>query len=105
MKTRFCPGYHVARTCDRRCVTCKHVIVQDLSLPEHPPNTTTLADICARWGQDWETHMAIIVAARALRERLHLPFPRRPRRRRGWHGSRRFGGVRTVRRKMTGRQT
>jgi hypothetical protein len=27
MKARFCPGYDVARTCDGRCATCKHVIL------------------------------------------------------------------------------
>jgi len=36
MKTRFCPGYHVGRTCDRRCTTCKHVIVRDLPPGSYP---------------------------------------------------------------------
>ena len=33
-KMRFCPGYHVARTCGARYATCKHVIVRDLPPPE-----------------------------------------------------------------------
>ena len=37
MKARFCPGYHVARTCDARCATCKHVIVRDLPDGSCPP--------------------------------------------------------------------
>jgi hypothetical protein len=54
-------------------------------------NTTTLADIYARKGQDWET-----LIRRLVRERA-----RRKRRRRGWGGSRRSGGARTIRRRMT----
>jgi hypothetical protein len=34
---RFCPGYDVARTCDGRCGTCKHVIVWDLPPGSCPP--------------------------------------------------------------------
>ena len=30
MKVRFCPGYSVARSCDRRCATCKHVVIRNL---------------------------------------------------------------------------
>ena len=36
-KMRFCPGYHVARTCDGRCATCKHVVVRDLPPGLHSP--------------------------------------------------------------------
>jgi hypothetical protein len=37
MKARFCPGYHVARTCGGRCGACKHVIVRDLPPGLCPP--------------------------------------------------------------------
>ena len=58
-KMRFCPGYHVARTCDGRCATCKHVIVRDL-----PPRG----------------HLVMIQAFCAW---LDLPFSYPQRRRRG----------------------
>jgi hypothetical protein len=37
LKARFCPGYSVARSCDRRCALCKHVIVEDLPRWLVPP--------------------------------------------------------------------
>jgi len=133
MKARFCPGYHVARTCDGRCATCKHVILlelpppgQSVTLPagcalldsplpvlwfrdgperidplkeasaeqrrlQDNENTTTLADIYARKGQDWEALMAQMAMIEAWCASLNIPFPHLPRRRRGWGGSRRFG--------------
>ena len=33
---RYCPGYHIARTCDRNCPACTHVIVKHLSEAELP---------------------------------------------------------------------
>ncbi|MCG3128275.1 MAG: hypothetical protein CHACPFDD_03153 [Phycisphaerae bacterium] len=30
MKMRFCPGYHIARTCDGNCDVCPHTIVRDI---------------------------------------------------------------------------
>jgi hypothetical protein len=43
-KMRFCPGYDVARTCDGRCATCKHVIVRDLPPPGHLVMIQALCD-------------------------------------------------------------
>lgn len=37
MKARFCPGYSVARSCDGRCASCRHVIVEDLPPESCPP--------------------------------------------------------------------
>ena len=33
MQIRFCPGYHIARQCNRHCVDCAYVIVSDV--PDH----------------------------------------------------------------------
>jgi hypothetical protein len=55
-KTRFCPGYHVARTCDGRCAACKHVILRDLPPPGH------------------------LVMLQVLCECLDFPYPQRRRR-------------------------
>jgi len=33
MQMRFCPGYHIARQCDRRCADCAHVVIDDV--PDH----------------------------------------------------------------------
>ena len=30
MQIRFCPGYHIARQCNRHCVDCAYVIVSDV---------------------------------------------------------------------------
>jgi len=43
-KMRFCPGYDVARTCNGRCATCKHVIVRDSPPPGHLVMIQALCD-------------------------------------------------------------
>ena len=30
MQVRFCPGYHIARQCNRHCADCAHIIVSDI---------------------------------------------------------------------------
>ena len=30
MQIRFCPGYHIARQCNRRCAYCTHIIIRDI---------------------------------------------------------------------------
>ena len=43
-KMRFCPGYHVARTCGARYATCKHVIIRDLPPSGHLVMMQALCD-------------------------------------------------------------
>ena len=33
MQVRFCPGYHIARQCNRHCADCAHIIIDDI--PDH----------------------------------------------------------------------
>ena len=33
MQIRFCPGYHIARQCNRHCADCAYVILSDV--PDH----------------------------------------------------------------------